>query len=62
LIEEIKVFRKVTDGSGSKYYGETNSKNDPHGYGCCLYADGTYYEGEWNNGKRCGKGGVVYQN
>jgi hypothetical protein len=61
-IEEMKVCRKVAYGSGSKYYGEINSKNESHGYGCFLYANGTYYEGEWRNGKRCGKGGEVYTN
>ncbi len=58
----MKVCRKVAYGSGSKYYGEINSKNESHGYGCFLYANGTYYEGEWRNGKRCGKGGEVYTN
>jgi lysozyme len=55
----MKVSRKCTMWSGLKYYGEINSKKEPHGYGCCLTADGTYYEGEWLNGKTCGKGGQV---
>ncbi len=46
-------------GNDNKYYGETNRKKKPHGYGCCLFADGTYYEGEWNDGLRSGKGGEL---
>ncbi len=48
-------------GNDNKYYGETNSKKEPHGYGCCLYTNGTYYEGEWDNGLRSGKGGSLLE-
>jgi hypothetical protein len=32
-----------------EYYGQVNDKGQRHGFGCCVYADGDYYEGEWEN-------------
>jgi hypothetical protein len=57
---ERRVCQKLEFGKFTKYYGETNSENQKHGYGCCLYGNGEYYEGEWANDLRCGKGGYVY--
>ena len=40
----------------ANYDGETNSDGNYHGRGLCRFADGSYYDGEWNNGLRHGLG------
>ena len=38
------------------YYGSFNKAGQPDGRGVAVYADNTYYCGDWKNGKRHGKG------
>ena len=38
------------------YYGQTDSKGRPSGSGLAVYADNTYYCGDWKEGKRSGQG------
>lgn len=38
------------------YYGQKDSKGNPSGSGLAVYADNTYYCGDWKDGKRHGKG------
>lgn len=33
-----------------------------HGKGRCVYADGSKYEGDWEDGQRSGKGVCIYAN
>lgn len=45
--------------NGDRYFGEVNAKGQPHGQGNMDYKLNGYYgeyEGEWRDGKRCGKG------
>lgn len=45
--------------NGDHYEGEVNAQGQPHGKGYMSYKLNGYigeYEGEWRNGKRCGKG------
>ena len=43
------------------YEGEKNDEGLPHGFGKIDYVDGSYYEGEWQNGYRHGKGKNISQ-
>ncbi len=55
-----KVNQKYEKENGRKYYGEFNENSVRHGYGLEISETGDkYYEGEWANGLRSGKGGVV---
>ena len=38
------------------YYGSFNKAGQPDGRGVAVYANNTYYCGDWKNGKRHGKG------
>ncbi len=38
------------------YYGQTDGKGRPSGSGLAVYADNTYYCGDWKEGKRSGQG------
>ena len=54
-----------TDETGARYEGEVEvlgSNHCPHGKGKMTQLDGSYYVGEWKNGKRHGKGITVYSN
>jgi len=42
--------------SGDKYEGMFNSDNQFHGQGRFFFEDGSYYGGEWRNGKQEGRG------
>lgn len=45
--------------NGDRYFGEVNAEGLPHGQGKMDYKLNGYYgdyEGEWRDGKRCGKG------
>ncbi len=45
-----------TFSSGSKYSGEFNGNNQMHGMGRYWATDGSYYGGDWENGKFHGRG------
>ena len=51
---------KSTNFFGDEYYGQVNDKNQAHGFGCCVYEDGNYYEGEWENDLPNGFGGAFF--
>lgn len=46
-------FRNTTDYG---YYGDVDSDGKPNGKGIAVYADNQYYYGDWQHGKRSGKG------
>ena len=51
--------KHVNFDNGDRYFGEVNAEGLPHGQGKMDYnLNGYYgdYEGEWRDGKRCGKG------
>ena len=50
---------KLINSFGREYYGQVNDKGQAHGFGCCVFADGNYYEGEWENDEPNGYGGMV---
>jgi len=50
------VFGDYKSSNGDKYMGEFNSDNQFEGMGRYFYKSGSYYGGEWKNGKRNGKG------
>ena len=56
----INPAKKVINfENGDRYEGGVNSERQPHGKGHMDYnIDGYYarYDGQWKNGKRCGKG------
>ncbi|MBO4845078.1 MAG: hypothetical protein J5525_02105 [Lachnospiraceae bacterium] len=59
LIRLDRVRMLTNDLSGSDeffYYGEVDANNVPNGKGLAIYADDTYYFGEWNKGLRSGAG------
>ncbi len=56
----LERVRTITDALGKSndfyYYGSTNNNGQPNGKGLAVYANNTYYFGDWNNGKREGTG------
>lgn len=51
--------KEITFENGDKYKGDVNAEGQPHGIGHMEYDKNGYdatYDGEWQNGKRCGKG------
>lgn len=59
LIRLPRVRTITNELSGTNYfyyYGEKDGKGNPSGYGLAVYADNTYYCGEWKSGKRSGQG------
>ncbi len=59
LIHLPRVRTLTNELKGSNdfyYYGQTDSKGNPSGSGLAVYADNTYYCGDWKDGKRHGKG------
>lgn len=59
LIRLARVKELTNSLSGTSYYyyyGNTNDANKPEGKGLAIYADNTYYFGEWKNGLREGNG------
>jgi len=40
---------------GKRYLGEF-SQGKCHGKGKCMYTDGSYYDGDWENDQRNGEG------
>ena len=58
--EPTKTVCKIKDfPNGDKYYGELNTQGLRHGFGSCFYANGDYYEGEWENDEWNGSGGSI---
>ena len=55
LHRPIDYAHLIIDSLGS-YSGSTDSTHQAHGYGIWTGNDGTYYEGEWDQGKRQGWG------
>jgi len=51
-VNEIKTARQI-------YHGEL-LEDLPHGHGYIRYRDGTWYLGEWKNGKRHGRGLISF--
>ena len=47
---------EITMKSGSKYYGQINSREDRNGYGKYVHIGGGAYEGYWLNGFKSGEG------
>lgn len=47
------------DTSQNRYRGRMTEAGLPQGWGVMQYADGDYYEGEWQNGRRHGRGFLV---
>ena len=52
----VDEYGKLTYINRDVYEGTLNKNDLPDGKGKCKYSDGTYYQGEWKNGKRNGKG------
>lgn len=56
-LERVRNITNELQGSNDfYYYGEVNSGKLPSGKGLAIYADNTYYFGDWSNGMREGKG------
>lgn len=59
LIRLPRVRTLTNELSGTNhfyYYGDVDSKGNPHGKGIAVYADNAYYFGKWKDGKRSGDG------
>ena len=50
------ITNELKGSNGFYYYGQKDSKGNPSGSGLAVYADNTYYCGDWKDGKRHGKG------
>lgn len=56
-LERLQKISKELDGSNKfYYYGSVDRLGRPSGKGLAVYADNTYYFGEWKEGLRNGKG------
>lgn len=56
-LPRVRTITNELKGSNDFYYcGEKDSKGNPNGTGLSVYADNTYYFGEWKDGKRHGRG------
>ena len=56
-LERVRMLTKSLASSNEYYYyGETDASNVPNGKGLAIYADDTYYFGEWSKGLRSGNG------
>ena len=56
-LPRVRMITNELKGSNDfYYYGQKDNKGNPSGSGLAVYADNTYYCGEWKNGKRHGKG------
>lgn len=57
---ELRHAQKVVEfENGDRYNGDVNAEGQPHGSGHMDYKLNGYfgeYDGQWKNGKRCGKG------
>lgn len=56
-LERVRNLTRDLEGTdGFYYYGELNVNNKPTGTGLAIYADDTYYFGQWKDGLREGTG------
>lgn len=56
-LERIRTYTIDLAGTNKYYYyGDVDANNVPHGKGLAVYADNTYYYGDWNKGEREGDG------
>ncbi|MCR5798828.1 MAG: hypothetical protein K6G69_02030 [Lachnospiraceae bacterium] len=56
-LERVRnISRELRGTDEYYYYGAVNSDNKPEGRGLAIYADDTYYFGDWKNGIREGTG------
>lgn len=56
-LPRVRTLTNELKGSNNFYYfGAVDNKGKPSGSGLAVYADNTYYCGEWKDGKRHGKG------
>ncbi len=56
-LPRVRMITNELKGSNDFYYfGQKDSKGNPSGSGLAVYADNTYYCGDWKDGKRHGKG------
>ncbi len=56
-LERVRAITNELSGTNNFYYfGDTNDNGNPNGKGLAVYANNTYYCGEWKNGKRSGEG------
>lgn len=56
-LERIRMFTLELAGTNQYYYyGDVDENLVPHGKGLAIYADDTYYFGEWSKGAREGDG------
>lgn len=46
--------------NGNSYKGQKNTQNQRHGKGKYIYADGSYYYGDWIKNKMVGNGVLYY--
>ena len=60
-VKSTKSYHTETYDDGSSYEGEMLGPLR-HGKGKLAFADGTYYDGEWNQGKMAGYGILYYYN
>lgn len=56
----MKMSASIADEDTFYYYGERNDEGQPQGKGIACYADNAYYYGEWEGGRRSGKGEWVH--
>ena len=52
----LRSIKPLEPESASRYTGEINSSGKPNGSGAAYLDDGTFYYGEWVNGKIQGHG------
>lgn len=56
-LERLQKVSLELDGTNKYYYyGSVDRLGRPNGKGLAVYADNTYYFGEWKEGQRSGKG------
>lgn len=56
-LERIRAYTNdLKDSKQFYYYGETDETKSPNGRGLAIYADNTYYYGDWKKGLRDGNG------
>ena len=56
IVRDTLYVGEAIDTLSNTYRGQMTEDGLPKGYGIMWYADGHYYEGEWQDGKRHGHG------